>query len=129
MGVVYRARHLGLKRQVALKLIAPELAEQSKFAERFKRESMAAIAIEHPNVIPVYDAGEVDEQLFISMRYVEGTTLLKVIDAEGRLEPARAVRIVGQVAAALDAAHREGLVHRDVKPATCCSRPTRSTSI
>ena len=117
MGVVYRATQLGLDRPVALKLIAAELADDVTFRERFKRESRTAASIDHPNVIPVYEAGEADGQLFIAMRYVEGTDLRELIRREGRVSPERTVRIVEQVAAALDAAHRRGLVHRDVKPA------------
>jgi YVTN family beta-propeller protein len=117
MGVVYRATQLGLDRQVALKLIAPEMADDALFRERFKRESRTTASIDHPNVIPVYEAGEADGKLFIAMRYVEGTDLRELIRREGRVSPERTVRIVEQVAAALDAAHRRGLVHRDVKPA------------
>ncbi|MDQ3767970.1 MAG: serine/threonine protein kinase, partial [Actinomycetota bacterium] len=117
MGVVYRATQLALERTVALKLIAPDLAEDQAFRERFVRESKAAASIEHPNVIPIYHAGERDGQLFIVMRYVEGEDLRARVRAAGRLEPADAARIVAQVAGALDAAHARGLVHRDVKPA------------
>jgi serine/threonine-protein kinase len=117
MSVVYLATDLSLERKVALKLMAPELAEQTGFRERFIRESRLAASIDHPNVIPVYEAGEADGVLFIAMRYVPGTDLRTVIEAEGALDPGRAVPILTQVAAALDAAHVEGLVHRDVKPA------------
>ena len=117
MGRVYRATQSGLKRPVALKLIVPDLAHDDSFRQRFKRESELAASIEHPNVIPVYEAGEAEGRLFIAMRWVEGTDLRSVIVTEGRLEPPRAVGILEQIAAALDAAHRGGLVHRDVKPA------------
>jgi serine/threonine protein kinase len=117
MGVVYRAEQLGLGRQVAVKLIAPEFAEDPDFRQRFERESRLAASIEHPNVIPVHEAGEVDGVLYIAMRYVEGTDLRALLQGQGRLEPPRAAYIVSQVAAALDAAHAYGLVHRDVKPA------------
>jgi YVTN family beta-propeller protein len=117
MGVVYRATQLSLERPVALKAIAPELAGDATFRERFKRESRIAASIEHPNVIPVYEAGEGDGLLYLIMRYVEGTDLRALIDAEGGLPPERATRIVAQVAAALAAAHRRDLIHRDVKPA------------
>src|SRR4051794_27027249 len=117
MGVVYRATQLGLGRPVALKLIATELAHDVSFRQRFQRESQIAASIDHPNVIPVYEAGESDGSLFLAMRYVDGTDLGALVGREGRLAPERAVRIVARIAAALDAAHRRGLVHRDVKPA------------
>jgi hypothetical protein len=117
MGVVYRATQLALGRPVALKLISPAFADDPQFRERFKRESRLAASIDHPNVIPVYEAGETDGSLFISMRWVEGTDLATLIRRGGGLEPGRAAAIVAQVAAALDAAHARGLLHRDVKPA------------
>jgi YVTN family beta-propeller protein len=118
MGVVYRATQLSLDRPVALKVIAPEFAGDVTFRERFKRESRIAASIEHPNVIPVYEAGEGEGVLYLIMRYVEGTDLRAVIDAEeGGLDAERAARLVAQVAAALAAAHRRDLIHRDVKPA------------
>jgi len=117
MGVVYRATQLVLQRPVALKLIATESAHDTSFRERFQRESQLAASIDHPNVIPIYEAGEVDGSLFLAMRFVEGTDLGALIGAQGTLAPAHAVRIVAQVAAGLSAAHALGLVHRDVKPA------------
>jgi YVTN family beta-propeller protein len=117
MSVVYLAEHLRLKRKAALKLIAPELAEDQKFRERFLRESEIAASLEHPSIIPIYDADEVDGVLFIAMRYVEGTDLMRHIAEQGRLSPQETVAILAQVADALDAAHARGLVHRDVKPA------------
>jgi serine/threonine protein kinase len=116
MGVVYRAYDPRLKRTVAIKLIAPELSENASFRERFLAETELAASLEHPNVVPIHDAGEVDGQLYIAMRYVEGGELRALLQKEERLEPGRAVAICRQVAAALDAAHARGLVHRDVKP-------------
>ena len=116
MGVVYRAVHVHLGRTVALKLLAPELAQTEGFRERFIRESRIAAALDHPNVVPVYDAGETDGLLYIAMRYVEGTDLADLL-AAGPLDSERALDVLGQVGAALDAAHASGLVHRDVKPA------------
>jgi predicted Ser/Thr protein kinase len=116
MGVVYRAVQLRLTRLVALKLVTPALARDASFRERFRREWMIAASIEHPNVIPVYEAGEEDGALFIAMRWVEGTDLREAIDGAA-LEPSRAAGLVSQVANALDAAHESGLIHRDVKPA------------
>jgi serine/threonine-protein kinase len=117
MGIVYRATQISLGRPVALKLIAPEHAADGDFRERFQRESRMAAAIDHPNVIPVYEAGEEDGRLYLVMRWVAGTDLHRLLRAEGRIEPERAAAIVNQVAGALDAAHAAGLVHRDVKPA------------
>ena len=117
MSVVYRAEHLRLGRKVALKLLAPELATNEAFRDRFIRESRLAASIDHPNIIPIYDADEVDGVLFIAMRYVEGTDLKGLLRRTGPLDPARAVNIVSQAARALDAAHVRGLIHRDVKPA------------
>jgi len=116
MGVVYRATDLQLERPVALKLIAPELAEDERFRSRFLRESRLAASLDHPNVIPIYEAGDEEGQLYIAMRYVEGEDLTMLLAREERLAPERALAILGQVAAALDAAHERGLVHRDVKP-------------
>ena len=116
MSVVYRAEDLRLKRKVALKLLAPQLAEDERFRERFLRESELAASIDHPHVIPIYEAGEADGQLYIAMRYVEGTDLRALLRKEGALEPKRALALLEQVADALDAAHQRGLVHRDVKP-------------
>ena len=117
MGVVYRATDIELERTVALKVITPALAEEEDFRRRFVAESKAAAAIEHPNVIPVYYAGERDGVLFIVMRFIDGPDLRALVRAQGALEPERAAHIVAQVGAALDAAHAHGLVHRDVKPA------------
>src|SRR3954447_3399311 len=117
MGVVYRATELGLDRTVALKLITPALAGDPDFRARFVRESRAAASIEHPNVIPIYWAGEEQDVLYISMRWVDGQDLRDLIRAAGAVEPRRAAHIISQVAAGLDAAHERGLVHRDVKPA------------
>ena len=116
MGVVYRATDLTLHRQVALKLIAPALAVDPVFRERFAIECRSAAAIDHPHAVPVYRAGEENGALFVTMRFVEGTDLGEVMRDEGRLEPERAVGLVAQVAGALDAAHGRGFVHRDVKP-------------
>jgi serine/threonine-protein kinase len=117
MGVVYLATQLQLERKVALKLVAPEFAEDGDFRTRFIAESRTAAALEHAHVLPVYEAGEADGNLYIAMRYVEGTDLSRLLKEQERLDPRRAVRLVAQMAEALDAAHAHGLVHRDVKPA------------
>ncbi|MEV7689852.1 serine/threonine-protein kinase [Streptomyces bungoensis] len=116
MAVVYRARDLRLDRTVALKLLAPELARNDTFRQRFTLESRVAAAIDHPHIVPVFEAGETDGLLYIAMRYVSGSDLRHLLDARGPLPLPDAVRIAGQVASALDAAHAHGLVHRDVKP-------------
>jgi YVTN family beta-propeller protein len=117
MGVVYKATDLSLDRPVALKLIAPELAADERFRARFLKEPRLAASLDHPNVVPIYEAGEHDGQLYLAMRYVPGSDLRSVLRRHGKLAPERAVPVLGQVAAALDEAHRRGLVHRDVKPA------------
>jgi hypothetical protein len=123
MGEVYRAEQLSLGRKVALKVLRPDLAADQGFRRRFLRESMVAAGIDHPNVIPIYDAGEVDGQLYIAMRYVEGFDLATLLWREGRLDLARTLAIMTQVAGALDAAHARGLVHRDVKPSNILLAP------
>jgi serine/threonine-protein kinase len=117
MGVVYRAEHLNLRRRAAVKIIAPDLAESEGFRERFTREARIAAALEHPNIVTVYDAGEVDGLLYLAMQYIEGDDLAGMLRADGRLRPYRAIDVCRQVASALDAAHAMGLIHRDVKPA------------
>jgi serine/threonine protein kinase len=116
MGVVYRARQIALDLTVALKVISPELAGDSGFRSRFQDEARLAASLEHPNVLPVRDAGEERGLLYISMRFVQGTDLRRVIEDAGRLKPGEVAAIANQVASALDAAHAHGLVHRDVKP-------------
>ena len=117
MGVVYRAEHLNLRRRAAIKIIAPDLAESEGFRERFTREARIAAALQHPNIVTVYDAGEVDGILYLAMQYIEGNDLSAVLRKDGRLRPYRAIDVCRQVASALDAAHAMGLIHRDVKPA------------
>jgi Protein kinase domain len=117
MGVLYLAVEPGLERHVALKLIAPEAAADEVFARRFAEESRIAASIEHPNVVPIYAAGEEDGIPFIAMRYVSGSDLGRRLAREGRLEPEAAAALIAQVGNGLDAIHAAGLVHRDVKPA------------
>ncbi|GLY31781.1 serine/threonine-protein kinase [Kineosporia sp. NBRC 101731] len=134
MAVVYRARDRLLGRRVALKLIAPELAGNDKFRQRFIRESELAASIDHPNVLPIYAAGEAEGEsgglLYIAMRYVDGQDLGRLIAESGRLGPDLVLTLFTQVAAALDTAHEHGLVHRDVKPGNILlSRSTTGTHV
>ena len=130
MSVVYLAEHDWLQRKVALKVLAPQLADDERFRERFVRESRLAASLDHPNVIPIYEAGASGGELFIAMRFVEGSDLRTLLAEKGALEPARTIGILRQVAAALDAAHEQGLVHRDVKPANVLLvRPRGSESL
>lgn len=117
MGILYLAIEPGLDRRVALKLIAPEAAADEVFAKRFAEESRIAASIEHPNVVPIYAAGEEGGVPFIAMRYVAGLDLSRRLAREGRLRPEAAVELIAQIGNGLDAIHAAGLVHRDVKPA------------
>ena len=117
MGWVYRVHDIALDRERALKVLDPDLARDDAFRDRFQRESRMAAAIEHPAVVPVYQAGEEDDRLFIVMRLIRGPDLQKLVAAEGPLDPRRVARVVSAVAGGLDEAHRHGIIHRDVKPA------------
>jgi serine/threonine-protein kinase len=117
MGAVYLATHLRLERRAALKVLLPELAEDEGFRERFIRESQLAASLEHPNIVPVYDADEEDGVLYLAMRFIEGEDLGTILREQGALQPEFALDVIEEVASALDAAHASGLVHRDVKPA------------
>jgi predicted Ser/Thr protein kinase len=116
MSVVYLAEHVRLGRRVALKLLAPMLSDDETYRDRFQRESRRAAELDHPNVVPIFDAGEVDGQLFIAMRYIEGCDLKTLIRREGQLGMGRTLFILEQAADGLDAAHERNLIHRDVKP-------------
>jgi serine/threonine protein kinase len=117
MGVVYRAQHMHLGRTVALKLLNPELAASEEFRERFIREARAAAELEHPNIVPVYDAGEVEGRLYLAMKFIEGTDLARLLEEKGHLPAEQTMALLTQLAEALDVAHDHGLIHRDVKPA------------
>jgi adenylate cyclase len=117
MGIVYLAEQLALGRKVALKVVPPELAGDQRARERFVRESRLAASLDDPHVVDIYDAGEADGVLYLAMRHVHGSDLRSLVQREGPLGPERAAGLLSQVAAALDSAHRAGLIHRDVKPA------------
>src|SRR5450432_367918 len=116
MGNVYLAEDTRTGEQVALKVLAPELAEDERFRQRFTRESALAAALDHPHIVRIVSSGEADGLLFLAMAYVDGSDLREILRREGSLDPGRALELVAQVAGGLDAAHRAGLVHRDVKP-------------
>ncbi|MBV8955915.1 MAG: serine/threonine protein kinase, partial [Solirubrobacterales bacterium] len=117
MGLVYRATNVALNRIYALKVLAPELAEDEHFRQRFQREMRIAASLHHPNIVGIHYAGEHEGSLFFVMDFVTGTDLREVLVKHGALEPMRSVELLEQCASALDAAHARGLVHRDVKPA------------
>src|SRR5215203_2321738 len=106
MGVVYRGHQLALNRTVALKVVRGDLAGNDEFRDRFKREAEIAASLDHPHIVPVYAAGEDDDQLYVTMRHVDGTDLREMIADRGRLDPRLAADVVSQVGAALNAAHR-----------------------
>jgi serine/threonine protein kinase len=116
IGILYRARQLRLDRPVALKVVEPHVAREPVVREQLRREARTLAALDHPNVVPLYEAGVEDETVFIVTRWVDGTELGTLIQREGPLEPGRAARIAAQIASALEVAHEKGLVHRDVKP-------------
>jgi serine/threonine protein kinase len=116
IGVLYRARQLRLDRPVALKLVDPEVAGDPVVRERLRREARTLAALDHPNVVPLYEAGEEGGTVYIATRWVDGTELGTLIRRDGQLEPSRAARIAAQIASALEIAHEKGLIHRDVKP-------------
>ena len=122
-AVVYRATQLSLQRTVALKVVSPQLSGDPGFLERFRREGISAASLEHPHVIPVYEAGQAEGMAFLAMKHVEGPGLDQLIRDEGALDVQRALALLRQVAEALDAIHERHLIHRDVKPANILIAP------
>jgi serine/threonine protein kinase len=116
MGTVYRAVHEGLQREVALKVLAENFAQDPTFRRRFVRESQLSASIDHPNIVPVYDAGELNGKLYLVTKLIVGSTLKELVVQTGPLHPRRTVAILSQIASALDTSHDSGLIHRDVKP-------------
>ncbi len=123
LGILYRARQLRLDRTVALKLVEPDVARHPVVRERLRREARAVASLDHPNVVPLYEAGERDGTVYIVSRWVNGTELGTLIHRDGALAPERAARFAAQIAAALDVAHEQGLIHRDVKPSNVLVTP------
>ncbi len=123
IGILYRARQLRLDRPVALKLVESDTAQDPVIRERLRREARTVAALDHPNVVPLYEAGEEDGTVYIVTRWVEGTELGTLIQRDGPLEPVRAARLAAQIASALEVAHEQGLVHRDVKPSNVILTP------
>ncbi|HEV7999959.1 MAG TPA: serine/threonine-protein kinase, partial [Planctomycetaceae bacterium] len=115
MGVVYKARQRNLNRLVAVKILPPSVGADPAFAERFTREAQALAQLNHPNIVQVYDFGRTDEFFYFVMEYVDGVNLRALIHG-GKLEPEQALKIVPQICEALQFAHDEGIVHRDIKP-------------
>jgi serine/threonine protein kinase len=123
MGVLYRARQLKLDRPVALKLVDPDVASEPLVRERLRREARTVAALDHPNVVPLYEAGEDNGTVYLVSRWIEGSELGGLIRRDGPLQPRRAARIAAQIAAALEVAHEKGLIHRDVKPSNAIVTP------
>ncbi len=116
MGSVYKAHDAVMHRDVAIKVLAPELAKNAGYADRFRREAYTAAKLTEPHIVPIHEAGEIDGQLYLVMPVINGTDLQTLLERDGPMNTERAVRVIEQLAAALDAAHAASLVHRDVKP-------------
>src|SRR5919206_5378517 len=129
MAEVYLARDLLLDRPVALKVLFPELSVDRSFVERFRREAQSAANLNHPNIVSVYDWGQEQGTYFIVMEYVDGRSLAEILRTEGPLHPQRAAEVASDIAAALGFAHRNGVIHRDVKPGNVLIAPTGQVKV
>ena len=116
MGTVYKAHDTMMRRDVAIKVLPPELVTEPGYADRFRREAYMAAKLTEPHIIPIHEAGEIDGQLYLVMPVIKGTDLHTMLGRDGPMTPRLAVNVVEQIGAALDAAHAANLVHRDVKP-------------
>jgi serine/threonine protein kinase len=116
MGKVYKAHDTVMDREVAIKVLPPELATEPGYEQRFRREARIAARLTEPHIIPIYESGEIEGRLYLVMPIIEGTDLHALLARDGPMSPQRAVQVIAQLAAALDAAHAVGLVHRDIKP-------------
>ena len=123
IGVLYRARQMRLDRPVALKLVEAEVAEDPVVREQLRREARTVAALDHPNIVPLYEAGEEGGTVYIVTRWIDGTELGTLIRRDGPLKPRRAARVAAQIASALEVAHEKGLVHRDIKPSNAILTP------
>ena len=129
MGQVYRARHRLLNIERAVKVLAPEVTRDSDFRERFLEEGRIAVKLRHPNIVPVHDLGEENNQLYLVMDYVPGQSLSTLLRESGPMPMDRAIGLLAQVADALSYVHAQGIVHRDLKPANLMVRPDNTVQV
>ena len=124
-GDVWRARQVRLDREVAIKILDPAMARNPDLARRFEREGRTSASLDHPNIVPVYEAGEQDGLVYLAMRIVDGETLESYLSREAPLSPSAAVELLRPIASAIDHAHRDGFIHRDIKPSNILLEPDR----
>ena len=129
MADVYLARDLQLDRRVAVKVLFPEYSRDPTFVERFRREAQQAAILTHPNIVSVYDYGQEGDTYFIVMEYVEGKSLRDVLQVEVTLSPMQSARVASEIADAIEFAHRNQVVHRDIKPGNILITPTGQVKV